>query len=145
MRIPKIYKNTDDNKISDKITTIDVKSEQLDPVIYIPDVDFNDDKSVNRYVKCIKSSVRGSREYKRLMSFLKNKLDMNSCLFFPKVKKYRDTKISIEIHHTGFVMEDIIRTILQYRYTNNLHHDVQSVAEQIMLEHYKGNISLTAF
>ena len=144
MRIPKIYKNTDDNKISDKIITIDVKSEQLDHVIYIPDVDFDDEKSINRYVKCIKSSVRSSREYKRLMSFLKNKLDMNSCLFFPKVKKYRDTKISIEIHHTGFVMEDIIRTILRYRYKNNLDYDVQSVAEQIMLEHYKGNISLTA-
>lgn len=144
MRIPKIYKNSSDNKISDKITTIDIKSEQLDPVIYIPDVDFDDPKSISRYIKTIKSSVRSSKEYKRLMSFLKNKLDIKSCLFFPKIKKYRDSKISIEMHHTGFVMEDIIRTILIYRYRNNLDYDVQSVAEQVMLEHYKGNISLSA-
>lgn len=143
MRIPRVYKNLD-NTISDKITTIEVSSERLDPIIYIPDVDFDDEKSVNRYVKTIKSSVRGSKEYKKLMVFLKNNLEINSCLFFPKVKKYRDSKISIEIHHTGFVMEDIIRTILRYRYKHNLDYDVQSVSEHVMLEHYKGNISLTA-
>lgn len=143
MRIPKIYKKSDDT-ISDKITEIEIKSEQLDPIVYLPDVDFDDQKSVNRYVKCIKSAIRGSREYKKLMQFLKYKLDMNSCLFFPKIKKYRDSKISIEMHHTGFVIEDIITTILKYRYKNNLDYDVQSVAEQVMYEHYKGSISLTA-
>lgn len=144
MRIPRIYKNNGSETSKDEINIIDIKSEVLDPVIYVPDVDFDDDKSVNRYVKCIKSCVRGSKEYKRLMQFLKNKLNINSCLFFPKIKKYRDSKISIEIHHTGFVMEDIIRTILNYRRLNDLDYDVQSCAEQIMLEHYKGNVSLTA-
>ena len=143
MRIPRIYRNDNDQKIADKITQIDVKSEQLDPVIYIPDVDFEDPKSVTRYIKAIKSVVRGSKEYKEFVRFLKNKLNLNACMFFPKIKKYRDSKISIEMHHTGFVMEDIIRTILRYRYKNNLDYDVQSVAEHIMLEHYKGNISLT--
>ena len=141
MRIPRIYKNDNDQKIADKITEIEVKSEQLDPVIYIPDVDFEDPKSVTRYVKAIKSTVRTSKEYKDFIRFLKNKLNLNSCLFFPKIKKYRDSKISIEMHHTGFVMEDIIRTILTYRYKNNLDYDVQSVAEHIMLEHYKGMMS----
>ena len=143
MRIPRIYKNDNDQKIADKITEIEVKSEQLDPVIYIPDVDLEDSKSVTRYVKAIKSVVRGSKEYKDFVRFLKGKLNLNGCMFFPKIKKYRDSKISIEMHHTGFVMEDIIRTILTYRYKNNLDYDVQSVSEHIMLEHYKGNISLT--
>ena len=144
MRIPRIYKNDLDNKISDKITEIEVKSEQLDPVIYIPDVDFDDQKSVNRYVKSIKSMVRTSKEYKDFVRFLKNKLELNRCMFFPKIKKYRDKKISIEMHHTGFVMEDIIRIILRHRYKNNLDYDTLSVAEHVMLEHYKGNIALTA-
>ena len=132
MRIPKIYKKSDDG-ISDKISEIEIKSEQLDPIVYIPDVDFDDQKSVNRYVKCVKSAIRGSREYKKLMQFLKYKLDINSCLFFPKVKKYR-----------GFVMEDIIITVLRYRYWIILDYDVQSVAEQVMRDHYRGIISLTA-
>ena len=143
MRIPRIYRNTDDY-IPDKITEIEIKEEQLTPVVYFPDVDFEDSKSVSRYVKSIKSVVRQSKEYKEFISFLKTKLNLNRCMFFPKIKKYRDKKISIEMHHTGFVMEDIIKTILMYRYKNNLDYDVQSCAEHIMLEHYKGNISLTA-
>lgn len=143
MRIPRIYNNGDNNKSSDNITEIVIKSEQLDPIIYMPDVDFEDPKSVNRYVKTIKSAVRTSKEYKAFIRFLKDKLELNKCMFFPKIKKYRDTKISLEMHHTGFVMEDIIRTILIYRYKNNLDYDVQSCSEHVMLEHYKGNISLT--
>ena len=143
MRIPRIYKSSD-NVIDDKITTIEIKSEQLDPIIYIPDVDFDDPKSVNRYVKTIKTATRRSKEYKTFIRFLKNKLNYNKCLFFPKIKKYRNDTVSIEIHHTGFVMEDIIRTILTYHYKNNLDYDVQTIAEHVMYEHYKGNISLTA-
>lgn len=143
MRIPRIYKNNNE-KSKDEITTIDIQSQQLDPIAYVPDIDFDDEKSISRYIRVIKSATRQSKEYKSLMKFLKTKLDINSCLFYPKVKKYRDSHISIEIHHTGFVMEDIIRTVLMYRYKNDLEYDVQSIAEQVMLEHYKGNISLTA-
>ena len=77
MRIPRIYKNDNDEKIADKITEVEVKSEQLDPVIYIPDVDFEDPKSVTRYIKSIKSVVRGSKEYKEFVRFLKSKLNLN--------------------------------------------------------------------
>ena len=144
MRIPKVYRRDENINEKDKITYIDVESEQLDPIIYSPDVDFDDEKSVRRYVKSIKSMCRQSKEYKRLMSFLKNKCEMNECFFLPKVKKYRDSKIEIQMHHTGFVMEDIIKTILMKRYGEGESYDCTSVAEEIMLEHYKGDISLTA-
>lgn len=144
MRIPKIYLRDENHKEKDKITYIDVESEQLEPIVYSPDVDFDDDKSVKRYIKSMKSSIRQSREYKQLMMFLKNKCEMNKCFFLPKVKKYRDSNIKIEIHHTGFVLEDIIRAVLMKRYKEGEDYDCQSICEEIMLAHYKGEISLTA-
>lgn len=144
MRIPRIYQREENENEKNKITYIDLESEQLDPVIYSPDVDFDDDKSVKRYVKSMKSMIRQSREYKSLMQFLKNKCEMNKCFFLPKVKKYRDSSIRIEIHHTGFVFEDIIRTVLMKRYKEGEDYDFQSIAEEIMLEHYRGHIGLTA-
>lgn len=144
MRIPKVYKRDENDKEKNKIINIDVESEQLDPIIYSPDVDFDDDKSVKRYVKSMKSMIRQSREYKSLMTFLKNKCEMNRCFFLPKVKKYRDSNIKIEIHHTGFVFEDIIRTVLMKRYKEDEDYDFQSIGEEVMLEHYKGHIGLTA-
>lgn len=143
MRIPKIYKNLNTERHK-SITTIDIAPMQLPNIDYVPDIDFDDEKSVNHYVKTIKYAIRSSREYKKLIQFLKTKMDVNSCKFYPKIKKGKDVKVSIEIHHTGFVMEDIVRTILKYRYKNDLPYDVQSVAEQVMYEHYCGNISLTA-
>ena len=144
MRIPKIYNRELNSMEKDKINYIDIESEQLDPVIYSPDVDFDDDKSVKRYVKSMKSLIRQSREYKSLMSFLKNKCEMNKCFFLPKVKRYRDSNIRIEIHHTGFVLEDLIRTVLMKRYKEGEDYDFQSIAEELMLEHYRGHIGLTA-
>lgn len=144
MRIPKVYRRDDNEKEKNKITYIDITSEQFDPIIYTPDVDFDDDKSVRRYVKTIKSITRQSREYKRLMQFLKTKCGMNECFFLPKLKKYRDSKISINIHHTGLVMEDIIMAVLKKRYAEGQSYDCNSVAEEVMYQHYVGNISLTA-
>lgn len=144
MRIPKIYKRDENINEKNKITYIDIESEQLDPVIYLPEIDFDDPKSVTRYVKSMKSMIRQSREYKQLMSFLKSKCEMNECFFLPHIKKYRDSYIKIEIHHTGFVFEDIIRTVLTKKYKEGEDYDAQSVAEEVMLEHYKGHIGLTA-
>lgn len=144
MRIPRVYRRDENDKEKDKITYIDIESEQFDPVIYTPDVDFDDDKSVRRYIKAIKSVTRQSREYKRMMSFLKNKCGMNECFFLPRIKKYRDSKIEIDMHHTGFVIEDIIKAVLMKRYTEGESYDCNSVADEVMYNHYVGNISLTA-
>jgi hypothetical protein len=143
MRIPKIYKR-DESYMEHDIKYIDLTSEQLDPVIYVPDVDFDDFKSVKRYIKSMKSMIRSSNEYRKLMQFLKTKCEMNKCFFLPKVKKYRDSHIKIELHHTGFVLEDLIEAVLRKRYANDEDYGFQSIAEELMLEHYKGNIALTA-
>lgn len=142
MRIPKFIKRSLEDNLPNNIQEIEI--EHIDEVEYVPDVDFDDDKSVKRYIKGIKSIVRQSREYKRLMQFLKYKCEMNECFFLPAVKKYRDSKVQIEIHHTGFVIEDIIKIVLKKRYANNESYSQIDVADEVMLDHYKGWISLTA-
>lgn len=142
MRIPKIKKRT--SPIEKTITTIDINKYELPEITYNPDVDFEDSKSVEHYVKACKMIIRNSKEYKELMSFLKSKMGMDTCFFLPNVKKEKGSKVSIEMHHTGFVMEDIIKTILYDLYDNDEEYDCQSVAEKVMYYHYKGFISLTA-
>lgn len=142
MRIPKIKKRTLPTEKT--ITVIDKNKYELPEITYTPDVDFEDSKSVEHYVKSCKILIRNSLEYKQLMNFLKYNMGMNTCFFLPNVKKEKKSKISIEIHHTGFVMEDIIKTILYDLYENGEEYDCQSVAEKVMYYHYKGFISLTA-
>lgn len=144
MRIPKIYLRDAKDRLPSKIENIELSDMTYLPVETYPDVDFDDIKSVNRYVKSVKSMIRKSREYKRLMGFLKDKMDMNKCLFLPKVKRYRDKHISIEVHHTGLVMEDIIRTVLKKRNDNDESIEATDVSYEVMLLHYKGMISLTS-
>ena len=142
MRIPKIYKR--DENTGQSIRVIDIKKSELQPIHYEPDVDFDDEKSVQRYVKYCKMVIRNSSEYKKLMYFLKRYKDLNSCFFMPNVKKYKNSKITIEMHHTGLVMEDIIKAVLYKRYDEGEDYGCQALAKEVMLDHYEGQISLTA-
>lgn len=142
MRIPKIKKRIGQSEKT--INTVDIKSYELPKVVYEPDVDFEDAKSIERYVKQCKIVIRHSPEYVKLIKDLKNKMNMNSCFFLPKMKRDKGSKITIELHHTGFVMEDIIKTILYDLYEKDEDYDCQSVADAVMYYHYKGWISLTA-
>ena len=143
MRIPKI-KYRENNDTRHEIHTIDIPKDTLKEVHYYPDIDFEDEKSVERYTKICKSLIRKSRSYKDMMANLKYNMDMNSCFFFPNIKRERGSKISIEMHHTGLVMEDIINAVLYKRYEEGESLNACDVAKEVMLQHYKGNISLTA-
>ena len=141
MRIPKIYRRTDPNNSS--VTKHIVEVDKLPVINYVPEVDIDDDKSIEHYVKTIKMYIRTSDEYKRLMAFIKDKLNAGSCFFYPNIKKSRGSKVKIEMHHTGLVMDDIVRTVLRKRIGEGEDYDVASVANEVMYLHYKGYISLT--
>ena len=145
MRIPRIYRRADELSDEVKINVVEIPEETFkDPFPYFPDVDFDDKKSLASYVKSIKYMIRQSREYTSLMKFLKEKREMNKCFFLPNMKKYRGSKIKIEVHHTGFTMEDIVMAVLMKRYKNEEDYSYQAVAKEVMLAHYNGWISLTS-
>lgn len=140
MRIP--YVKNSGNIEKNKINIVKLNKDDVPKVRYEPDVDFDDEKSVSRYVKQLKSMMRSSREYKKLMKFLKTKLDLNSCFFLPNVRQIKNAKISIEMHHVGFTAEDIIHTVLKKRIKEEEDVLAQNVLSEIMLLHYKGMLSL---
>ena len=145
MRIPRIYRRVDELNDDIRINIVELDNELFEnPLPYTPDVDFDDKKSLASYVKSIKYMIRQSREYKSLMRFLKDKRGMNGCFFLPKVKKYRGSKVRIEVHHTGLTMEDIVLVVLTKRYKNEEDYGYQAVAKEVMLAHYNGWISLTS-
>ena len=43
--------------------------------------------------------VRGSFEYRRFISYLRDYMDMNKCAFFANTTIDNDSKVKIEIHH----------------------------------------------
>jgi hypothetical protein len=93
-------------------------------------------------LKTIKALVRMSLEYKTLMGFLKGNYDMNQSFFFKGVKKTADQKFSMEIHHTPFVLEDIVATVIKKRMANGESLSSLHICHEIMHLHFDGKVGL---
>lgn len=107
------------------------------------DFDLNDDKSFKNYIASIKKKcVRGSFEYKAMIRFLREYMDMNKCSFYLNVNNIDSTKIRIEVHHEPLSLEDIIRIV--YAKRSDLHEpiDEELVAKEVMYLHYDMMVGL---
>lgn len=116
------------------------------------DVDFDEDKELEKYLKVMKSYTRGIDLYQDLMLFLKTRRKMNRCFYLPNVKQFRGSKTKIEVHHAPFTMFDIINTIIRKRWMdqkangindNNLLY-ASHIANEVMKLHYEGKIGLVS-
>lgn len=106
------------------------------------DYDLDIPKEFAKYIRDIKSDIRKSIEYTRMMGFLKNNLDMNHCSFLKNIQGGNRSKIKIEIHHDPFTIEDIIRIVYRKRcsYLEDL--EVEQVAKEVMYLHYRLMVGL---
>lgn len=104
---------------------------------------FNEDKESQKqlkaFVKGVKSYIRNSLEYKKLMKFLKREGGMDRCGYHYNVTA---EEFSIEIHHHPFVAEDIIYTIIYKRANLNEALTYSGVADEFMRLHYLNLIGL---
>lgn len=66
------------------------------PPCTIPDYDLNDEKEFSKYLRDIEKTVRSSFEYKSMIAYLREYLDMNKCSFYQSVSNADTTKIRIE-------------------------------------------------
>lgn len=130
------------------ITPVD-KSDRVDVLLIENLADFDgiefdltDDKDFKKYIIQIKRVIRGSFEYRRLIKFLKENLDMTECAIYQKVNNNEGYHISIEIHHQPFTLEDIIHTVYNKRLANVEDLSVEAVADEVMRLHYEGLIGL---
>ena len=112
------------------------------PVMDIEDYDLFDDKEREKYISDLERHVRSSYEYRNMVQYLREYMNMNSCAFIPNVTNEVNREIKIELHHSPFTLRDICVTILNKRMKNNEMLTIESVAYEVMFVHYSLMVGL---
>lgn len=103
----------------------------------IKDYDLFDDKSFKKFVADVEKCVRQSMEYRDMVSYLRDNMNMNACSFYKNVTNIESFKIRIELHHTPFSLYDITIIVINKRMMYHESLEVEVVAKEIMFLHYK--------
>ena len=101
-----------------------------------------DDKEREKYINDLERHVRSSYEYRNMVQYLREYMNMNSCAFIPNITNEVNRKIKIELHHSPFTLRDICVTILNKRMKNNEMLTIESVAYEVMFVHYSLMVGL---
>lgn len=112
------------------------------PKYNFEDFDLNDEKDFKKYIQSLERDVRGSFEYKEMVSFLREYMDMNQCAFYKNLNNIDNRKIHIEIHHEPLSLYDIC--IIVYNKRVNFHESLEEemVAKEVMYLHYNLMVGL---
>ena len=103
MRVPK----THHYDTSEKITRV-----HLDAPIVIPRLPvITNDRQRVKLIKTIETYVRSSLEYKDLIKYLKDYIDMNQCEFFQNFDGSQKPGL-IQIHHEPFDLFSITQIVM---------------------------------
>lgn len=122
--------------------------ENRNPVITLNDVpeydfltwDLDSDKELKKYLSTIEKEVRSSYEYRTMIQYLKDNMGMDQCSF---IKTDKDKcSVSIEIHHYPFTLYDIVNIVYRKRIKYQESLDVEMMAKEITMLHYKLLIGL---
>lgn len=103
--------------------------------------DLEDDKQLKKFFKNIEMEVRSSFEYRQMIKYLKDYMGMDSCSFI-QVSSRDNFNIRIEIHHYPFSLYDIVTIVYGKRIYYNESLEVQQVAKEVTMLHYKLLIGL---
>ena len=106
------------------------------PEYNLYDFDLNDEKSFKSYIQTIERVTRNSFEYKELINYLKEYMDMNQCAFYKNMNGTEIGKSYIEIHHEPLSLFDISLIVYNKRVAFNEPLDEEYVAKEVMYLHY---------
>lgn len=112
------------------------------PEYNIYDFDLADEKSFKKYIQTLEKTVRSSFEYKALIQYLREYMDMNQCAFYQNVNNADTTKVRIEIHHEPLSLYDICLIVYNKRLAFNEPLDEEYVAKEVMYLHYNLMVGL---
>lgn len=112
------------------------------PEYNIYDFDLADEKSFKKYIQTLEKTVRSSFEYKALIQYLREYMDMNQCAFYQNVNNVDTTKVRIEIHHEPLSLYDICLIVYNKRLAFNEPLDEDYVAKEVMYLHYNLMVGL---
>ena len=136
MRISKIHKYQPDKKEKAEYVSVDIQTEDYYDNLEL----FEDPKELRRFLIRMKYLIRNSYEYKKLVKFLKYTKGMDHCGIHPNIQAKNG--YSIELHHTPFVLEDIVYVVVNKRLKTEEDVKMSSIAEEVMMLHYAGLVGL---
>ena len=136
MRISKIHKRLNQPKEKSQTIEVDVHVEE-----YYDNLDmFEDPKDFRKFLIRMKYLIRNSYEYKKFVRFMKYSKGMDYCGIHPNVKARNGYRI--ELHHTPFVLEDIVYVVINKRIKTNEDVKMSSIAEEVMKLHFAGLVGV---
>lgn len=112
------------------------------PEYNLYDFDLNDEKSFRKYMQTVERTVRGSFEYKAMVQFLREYMDMNQCAFYQNVNNTDTSKVRIEIHHEPLSLYDMCLIVYNKRQAFNEPLDEEYMAKEVMYLHYNLMVGL---
>lgn len=112
------------------------------PEYNLYDFDLSDEKSFRKYIQTIEKTVRTSFEYRQMVQYLREYMDMNKCAFYENVNNIDTTKVHIEIHHEPLSLYDICLIVYNKRVAFNEPLDEEFVAKEVMYLHYNLMVGL---
>lgn len=134
MRVPKVEHYTGKNS--------SIKRVKIDTPIIIPRLPVvTTEKQKDKLIKTIERLARASLEYKDLIKYLKNYINMNECEFFPNFKGGKSRGM-IEIHHAPYDLYTITWIVMEKQEQEKGYIDELEVAEEVMYLHYQGMVGL---
>ena len=137
MRIPRLHVRLDE---MDQ-TEFEFVRVNIEPEAYLDDIDiFEDKKEYVQWLFRMKKMIRDSREYKVLVKHLKYSRGMNHCGIHPN--QIAEEGFRIELHHTPFVLEDIVDIVVRKRLMKSQSMKMQDIAYEVVQLHWLGLVGL---
>ena len=112
------------------------------PDIMLYSASYETDKDQRKFIERTKRIIRNSMEYKDYVKYLRENCDMDKCAFFQKIRKSKDNKVRIEIHHEPFTLDDIVRTVINKQMDEGVPLNDLNVADEVMYLHYSNMVGL---
>jgi hypothetical protein len=100
------------------------------------------DKERLKFTLQCEKVIRSSTEYKAYISFLKSHMDMDKCTVLRNCVNGNGKHYSIEIHHTPFMLSEIVDTVVRKREALSEKIAPLNIADEVMELHYDEKIGL---
>lgn len=104
--------------------------------------DLLDQRDFTRYIKDIERICRNSYEYRSMVNYLRENLNMNKCSFFTNVNNIDTFKIKIHLHHHPFCLYDLCVIVFNKRSFYHESLEPEMVAKEVMFLHYNLYVGL---
>lgn len=112
------------------------------PEYSIQDWDLTEPKQLVKFFYSIERIVRQSYSYKKLINFLRDHVDMNSCSFYKNINNLDTFSIHIHIHHEPFTLFDIVNIVYSKRLALHEPLTENQIAKEVMWNHYRMAVGL---